>query len=408
MSNKSESRICLARQPILDLNEAIIAYEMLFRQLNASDADVIDGTAATADVIMNLFNNIGLNNVIGEKKAFINFDQYLIQNDIVHILPKDRVVLEILENVIVDDDLFTLLKSLVAAGFTLAIDDFIDNESTKKLFEVVKIMKIDISDYSIDKLIEYVKLGKQYNLTLLAERVETREEFRICKDIGFELFQGYFFAKPEYIEHQVIPSNKMSIMAILNDIMTEKPIDDIQKKILQDVSLSYKLLRYINSAGLHRDIEINNIQDTIRLIGVKPLYRWLSLFLFINEDNNDSNSTTSLFTTALTRAFFLENIAIQTNKEISNDLFILGIFSFLETLLSMPFKDILKDIYIGDDIKNALLNHSGPYNDYYQLALINESPDNNKVKKILSILHLEEKNILDANLYAIQSSNNIL
>ena len=191
----SESRICLARQPILNLEESIIAYEMLFRQINATEANVIDGTSATADVIMNLFNNIGLSNVIGDKKAFINFDEYLIQNELVNILPKDDVVIEILENVIVNDDLFRRLSSLASAGYTLAIDDFIDNESTQQLLRIVEIMKIDISDYNKEQLIQYSKMGEQHNLTLLAERVETKEEFEMCKALGFELYQGYFFCK---------------------------------------------------------------------------------------------------------------------------------------------------------------------------------------------------------------------
>lgn len=403
-----ETKICLARQPILDLNESIIAYEMLFRQINATGANVIDGTSATADVIMNVFNNIGLSNVIGNKKAFINFDGYFLQNDIINILPKDRVVLEILESVVIDDNLFTQLKALVASGYTLAIDDFIDNESTRQLFDIVEIMKIDISDYSKDQLIEYSKLGIQHNLTLLAERVETKEEFEMCKELGFQLYQGYFFAKPEYIEHQAIPSNKMAIMTILNDIMADKPISDIEKQILQDVSVSYKLLRYINSAGLRRDTEIQNIQDVIRLIGIKPLYRWLSLFLFTNDSQNDKNTISSLFSTALMRAFFLEYIALQTNKKIANDLFILGIFSYLDTLLSMPFSEILEDISISENISNALLNQSGPYNDYYQLALLVDMVDDNKLASRLSNLNLTEKDITAATLFAMESTNKLL
>lgn len=402
-----ETKICLARQPILDLNETIVAYEMLFRQINATDANVIDGTSATADVIMNVFNNIGLSNVIGNKKAFINFNEHFLQNDVINILPKDRVVLEILESVVVDAKLFTQLKSLVASGYTLAIDDFIDNESTRQLFDIVEIMKIDISDYSKEQLIEYSKLGKQHNLTLLAERVETKEEFAMCKELGFHLYQGYFFAKPEYIEHQAIPSNKMAIMTILNDIMADKPISDIEKQIIQDVSVSYKLLRYINSAGLRRDTEIKSIQDVIRLIGIKPLYRWLSLFLFTNDNKNDTNSIASLFTTALMRAFFLEHIAIHTNKKIINDLFILGIFSYLDTLLSMPFSEILEDISIGENISTALLSQSGPYNDYYQLALLIDTTDDIKLAISLKNLNLSEKDITEATLYAMQSTINL-
>lgn len=409
MTNTSlETKICLARQPILDLNESIVAYEMLFRQINATEANVTDGTSATADVIMNVFNNIGLSNLIGNKKAFINFDAYFLQNDIINILPKDRVVLEILENVVVDANLFTQLKSLVASGYTLAIDDFIDNESTRKLFDIVEIMKIDISDYSKEQLIEYSKLGKQHNLTLLAERVETKEEFAICKELGFQLYQGYFFAKPEYIEHQAIPSNKLTIMTILNDIMADKAISDIEKQILQDVSVSYKLLRYINSAGLRRDTEIKSIQDVIRLIGIKPLYRWLSLFLFTNDNKGEENSVSSLFTTALMRAFFLEHIAIHTDKKLANDLFVLGIFSYLDTLLSMPFSEILEDICIGEDIKTALLNQAGPYNDYYQLALLIDTTDDIKLATSLTNLNLSEEDLTEATLFAMQSTNNLL
>ncbi len=402
----SESKVCLARQPILNLNESIIAYEMLFRQINATEANVIDGTAATADVIMNLFNNMGLSSVIGNKKAFINFNENFIQTDIINILPKDRVVLEVLEDVTVDAELFSHLESLVSAGFTLAIDDFIDNDSTQKLFELVKIMKIDISDYSVEQLLEYAKLGAQHNLTLLAERVETKEEFLMCKEMGFELYQGYFFAKPEYIEQQAIPSNKIAIINILNDLMADKNIADIERKISQDVSISYKLLRYINSAGLRRNTEIESIQAVIQLLGVKPLYRWLSLFLFTNDDSNNNDS--SLFATALTRAFFLEHIAMQTNQKIANDLFILGIFSYLDTLLKMPFSEALKDIFIPENIKTALLEQSGPYNNYYQLSLLVDTENYNDLNHILNNLKLTDAQVTEAHLYAMQMTTNLL
>lgn len=403
-----ESKICLARQPILNLDESIVAYEMLFRQLNSTEANVIDGTAATADVIMNVFNNIGLSNVIGDRKAFINFDQYLIQSDLINILPKDRVVIEVLEDVTVNEDLFNHLKSLVSAGYTLAIDDFIDNDSTQQLFNLVEIMKIDISDYNEEQLKKYAMLGKQHNLTLLAERVETKQEFEMCKALGFELYQGYFFAKPEYIEKKAIPSNKLAIMEILNDITSDNSIDEIQRKINQDVSISYKLLRYINSAGLHRDVEICSIQDAISLIGIKPLYRWLTLFLFTNDSKEDNNKTSSLFSTALTRAFFLEYIAQQTHKKIANNLFILGMFSYLDTLLSMPFSEILEEISISPEIKDALINNTGPYKDYYQLALLINTDNFNELNNTVMALSLSDNAITEATLYAMQKTNNLM
>ena len=399
-----EEKVCLARQPILNSDESIIAYEILFRKINSTDANIIDGTVATADVIINLLSNIGLDNVIGEKKAFINFDQYLLQNDIIKLLPKDRVVIEILEDVVVDNTLYTHLDKLVHNGYTLAIDDFIDNESTNKIFGLVKIMKIDITDYSNDQLEKYAELGKHHGLTLLAERVETRDEFLFCKKLGFELFQGYFFAKPEYIEKASIPSNKMSIMSILNDIMSDVSINKIEKKVTHNVSISYKLLQYINSAGLRRETTINNIQDAIQLIGIKPLYRWLSLFLFSNDDGSSNDSTLSLFSTALMRGFFLEYIASIRNKEIANDLFVLGVFSFLDTLLHMPLTDILKEINISKDIKDALLNKTGTYYEYYLIAILNdENAITNK-----NTLNLDEDDISNANIYAMQSTHKLL
>ncbi len=401
----SQAKVCLARQPILASSENIIAYEILFRQINATESNIIDGISATADVIVNLLNNIGLNNVIGNKKAFINFGQYLLQNEVINILPKDRVVIEILEDVVVDEKLYKQLEHLVNSGYTLAIDDFIDNKSTQQLFNLVDIMKIDISDYTHEQLIEYSKLGKQHNLKLLAERVETREEFMFCKELGFELYQGFFFAKPEYIEKQSIPSSKMFIMSILNDIMSDKPVEEIEKKITHDVSLNYKLMQYINSAGLRRSTEISNIQDAIKLIGIKPLYRWLALFLFSHDDNCRNDAITSLFSTALIRGFFLEYIANRTNKKIANNLFVMGIFSYLDTLLKMPLAKILDEINIHQDIKNALLYQTGPYHEYHQLALLN---DDNKLPEKSGLLEINEAIISEANLFAMQSANNLV
>lgn len=400
-----DTKVCLARQPILSKAQSIIAYEILFRQLNSRQSNITDGIAATADVIINLFNNIGLNNVIGNKKAFINFGEYLLQNEIINILPKDRVVIEILEDVSVDAKLYKQLEILVNAGYTLAIDDFIDNNSTRKLFTLVDIMKIDITDYTNKELADYAKIGKQHKLTLLAERVETREEFNYCKELGFELYQGYFFAKPEYIEKQSIPSNKMTVVTILNDVMSDKPIEDIERKITHDVSLSYKLLQYINSAGLRRETTINSIHDAIQLIGIRSLYRWLCLFLFSHDGDNKNDMITSLFSTALMRGFFLEFIAKKLNNGIENNLFILGIFSCLDTLLQMPMNVILDEIDINKDIKDALLYKSGPYSEYYQLALDNDS---HKILSESAIVGIDEETISNANLFAMQSANKLL
>ena len=265
-------------------------------------------------------------------------------------------------------------------------------------------MKIDISDYSTEQLQRYAKLGQQHKLTLLAERVETQDDFTMCKEMGFELYQGYFFAKPEYIEQSTIPSSKLAIISILNDITADKPIEDIERKISHNVSVSYKLLRYINSAGLRRDMEVDSIRSVIQLLGIKPLYRWLSLFLFTNDNNNDAN----LFVTALTRAFFLEYIAQQTDKKLANDLFILGIFSYLDTLLKMPFSEALKDISIPENIKMALLEQSGPYNNYYQLALLVDSNDFTQLAAMMKKLKLSDSQVTDAHLYAMQMATSLL
>ncbi len=408
-----ENEVCLARQPILNKNNEIIAYELLFRDCRLhTSAQFPNATEATATVLINLFNNMGFEQVLGDKLAFINLDTYLLQNDILELLPPQNVVLEILETVKVTPGLIHYVKKLTQKGYVFALDDFIYSEDFQPLLSLCSIMKIDITQLDRTQLAKHVALGKRYNMQLLAERVETQEEVETCKALGFDYFQGYFFAKPLTLSQKNIPQNKLPLLNAMQLLMSDdadNKMKELEEIVSHDVGLSYKLLKFLNSP-IFGTRKIQSIKEALVFLGNKQLYRWLSLLLFSNSNGDPASQ--SLLSTALIRATFLEELAkIKCPKE-GNNLYLLGLFSYLEALLNIPIAQILDKMLVPHEIEEALLSQSGKYQPYLQLVLLLENSQSEQIPititKLLDLLGLSINDINQAQLQAMQVANTLL
>jgi len=393
------NQACLARQPILNEKNQIVAYELLFRQRGATVANVTNDTMATYSVITNAFMNIGFNSVLGNKTAFINIDSDFLQSDILRLLPKEKVVFEILETVEVSNKLIWTLNELRNMGYKFALDDFIYHKDRAELIEYANIIKIDISLLDQEQLIEHVKICKRPDIELLAERVETINQLELCKSLGFTLFQGFFFAKPTILSQKDIPANQIRVLEIMNKLTSDVENEEIVRAISHDLPLSYKLLKFVNSAGATCGRVLSSIDDALNMIGRKPFYQWLSILLYLNA-GEESQKNNVLFELAIYRGRLLELCGELGNQKNSHELFILGTFSYLDALLMQTFKTIFKDLVAPIFIKQALLEKSGPYFDYLELITALENADVREIESCATRVGITVSNLNNAQLSA--------
>ncbi len=280
---RSGPRALVGRQPILDRALNVVGYELLFRPSTEEAAAPFDGNRATAQVILNTIAEIGLDNVVNGRPAFINFtDEHLISGT-AQLLPQQQVVIEVLEDAVVNDELIDALTVLVNAGYTLALDDFVYDSKWDCLLEIASTVKIDILASSSEEIRSIVERSKSLNVKLLAEKVETQEQFDEMFELGFELFQAYFFAKPKVISHAILPPNHISLLRFLATLQDkEATADEIEGLVSQDASLSYKLLRCINSAHFALPQKIDSIRRAVVYFGLDLLRRWACLLAMAN------------------------------------------------------------------------------------------------------------------------------
>lgn len=357
MSSEISSSILLARQPIFDADLNLYAYELLFRSTheNHSSVSSIDGDKATTEVINRTFLELGIERVLGNKRGFINLTRSFLTGE--RSLPFDssQIVLEVLEDIEIDDTVIKSVQELSEQGYIIALDDFIFKEELRPIVQAASIIKIDLLALTEEELIEHVEILKQEDVQLLAEKVETAEQFELCKKLGFELFQGYFFCKPIIINDRPLPDNKASALRILSELQKENiAIENIEALISQDASLSYKLLRTLNSAAMGLPRQIDSIRQGIMMLGIQTIKSWVTIIAYSDVDA----ATSELLTTALVRAKMAEILAdaFECNAETA---FLVGLFSPLDAILQKPMIDLLNTIPLNESVKQALLHGEG-------------------------------------------------
>jgi c-di-GMP phosphodiesterase len=353
--NSINHQTTVARQPILDRNLNTYAYELLYRGEQQSQLGFDRGDTATSQVISHTFVEDNLEKVIGNRIAFINMTRNLLISDDPLPFSHEHVVLEILEDIAADDVVVKAVENLVAQGYRIALDDFIFDESLWPLIHLSEIIKIDILALDEQQLHEHVAILKSTNVKLLAEKVETQEQYELCKQLGFDYFQGFFFSRPTLIKDAPLPGNALNILRIVSRLQNPNvDFDEIEELISQDASLSYKLLKLLNSAALGLPKKVDSIKRALVILGFKSVKSWTTLIALSNVEL----STPELMTIAMTRAKMCEQIAGQFNCE-QDAGFMVGLFSNLDAMMRHEMEELIENLPLTKPVQHALLNQTG-------------------------------------------------
>src|SRR5215213_7122786 len=367
------SEVFVARQPIFDPRLEVAAYELLFRGSNSLDRALIsDNDEATSTVVINAFTELGLDTVVGSHRAWVNVSRDFVMQSMALALPRDRVVLELLEDQTVDADLLAALDVLRLGGYQVALDDFIWSDEREPLLSHVDIVKVEVLGRPHEDVASDVERLLPYNLKLLAEKLETREDYERCAALGFELFQGYFFCKPETLSARGVAPNRLAMLQLVAALQDPNiQFADLETLIARDVALSYRLLRYINSAffGLRR--EVDSIGRALTLLGLENVKRWSTLTIFAGIDEKPRE----VIVTGLTRARFCELAGERFGEGQPDRLFTLGLFSVIDALMDAPMADVLAKIPFPAEMTDALVKRTGTKGELLEAALASERGD---------------------------------
>lgn len=366
--------IFVARQPIFNRNREVIAYELLYRD---SDQNFFSGDVtsdvATSILLMNSYLNFGLEHLVGEHKAFVNFDEALIMNDIPHLLDKDRVVIELLEDIVPTKIFFEKVVRLKAEGYTIAIDDFVEDYAYTNLVDFSHIIKVEFMGETRTSIENIVRTWKPKGKLLLAEKVETIEEFEWAKSIGFDYFQGYFFAKPAMVKSKGLNDSASQYVRLMNEMNVDEPdYKHIAAIIEVDVALTYKILKLVNSKVIGTN-QITSIQHALSILGIKSMRKWISLAMVQSQGTKE---TSELIITAMVRSHLLESIAMHSSlKHHVQELTLIGILSILDVILEKPMEELIDSLPLMDSVKDTLLGKKTTYSCAYNLCLNYEKGD---------------------------------
>ncbi len=352
--------VFLARQPILDLERDIFGFELLYRfgGLNSFDP-ASDPDQASSRIVIDAFQNFGLSKITGGKPAFINFSESLIMGEVAALLSPDQIIIEFLEDIEPTAQILERLQQLKKLGYRIALDDFVYAPEYDPLVDLADIIKVDflLSRPTGRAAIERCLKGRQ--ITLLAEKVETWEDFALAKELGFSLFQGYFFAKPEVMTANALTTLQINHMELLlRAAEPELDFTAIAEIISRDLSLTYSVLRLVNSAIFYKRLPITSVHHALTYLGERQVKRWITL---IALQNVSTASAPALVTQSLVKARFAELLAPKIGlSAIGPSAFLAGLFSSLDALLRRSMGVIMDELRVADEVKQVLVAHGGP------------------------------------------------
>lgn len=363
--------VYLGRLPILDNKQNLVAYELLFRSDQHNVVTITDNSAASANVIIDTYGQLGIENVIGKRRGFIKVDAKLLLNDAICMLPKKHVVLEILRSVEINEEIIQRCSFLKQKGYQLALSNVTHLDARfERIMPLINVVKINITAVSQSDLLSLIRQLRRWPVLLLAEKVESPEVARNCIALNFQMLQGFYFAKPEIIAGKRIDPSKLSLLKLLLLVVKDSEVSDIENELKYQPGLSYNLLRMVNSAASGLPSTINSIKRAIMIIGRKQLQRWVQILLYAAKQR-EGGSSDALMLTATVRGKLLESIAMADrphDKNHQDRAFMVGVLSLLDTLLGIAMSELVGTLSIQKDMSEALLTRRGPLG--YQLALI--------------------------------------
>lgn len=354
--NRPMSNVYVARQPIFDRGLQVLGYELLFRTPSAAEADVTDHQEATTRVVLDSLTELGLDHVVGSKLAWINVSREFLLRGLVSALPAERVGLEILEGQVVDDEFLAAVAAARAQGFVLALDDFELGTGADRLLAHVDVIKLDMITLGRDGLADHVRRLRHLDVELLAEKVETPEDHAFAKSLGCQRFQGFFYRRPELLSRRRIDTGRTSLMRLICRLQDPSmTLEEVQAEVRQDVGLSLRLLRYINSAAIGMGHQVSSVAQAVTLLGPAHLRRWAALTAFAGLAHERSE----LARTALVRARFCE-LSGQVQTSSAPERFTLGLFSVMDALTDSTLEDALEAVPFPPEMREALIDRAGP------------------------------------------------
>jgi len=394
------NNVFVGRQPIFDNKLNVYGYELLYRATDSANhaAGMVNANQATTTTIINTFVEIGLERLVRNKLAAINLtEDFLLEENKLPFAPS-QVILEILEDVPVTPKLLEAVQRLVNAGYVIALDDYLYNPAHAPLLRLAKIVKIDLRALDKVELERHVIELKKFGVKLLAEKVETADEFVHCRDLGFDYFQGYFLSKPQIVKGQSLPSNRLTILNLLAVLHNpDSDADDLAEAINTDITTSYKLLKLINSAAFNLRREITSIEQGVMLLGRQKLCSWASMLALSTLNDRPSE----ILRTAMTRAKMCELLAEKSNEAATDSYFTVGMFSALDLLLQRSLEQLLEPLPLSEEIIGALLRFEGRRGEVLKCVMAYEVSDWDNA----TLSHVSENDVLVSNIEAVTWAN---
>ncbi len=400
--------IFLGRQPIFNKREKTYGYELLFRSGRKNAYDGKDAVSSTSYVLSAAFTTFDIEKIVHGKRAFINFPKLLLLDGTPELFPKEILVIEVLEDVEPTKEVIDALAEFKKKGYLIALDDFVYDKNLKSLVELADIIKVDfiLTKGEARGVIIEELLSINPELSFLAEKVETREEFDQAKRFGYKYFQGYFFTKPIIISAKDISAYKITYLRLLKEVRRENvDFDKIEEILKSDASLPYKLLKYINSAYFSIKNEIKSIKQALVLLGIEGIRKWLTVVLLGNLAEDRPEELAAL---SIVRGRFCELLGEKLNlKDKVNELFLVGLFSLIDTMIGRPKQEILEEIYLAQEVKDALLGKKNILSDILNLVISWEERKNEDLLYYMEKLKLKEEDVEETYWNALKWASSI-
>ena len=405
-----EEKFFLGRQPILDRTQQIVGFELLFRSAESLNcANILDHQAASASVIVNALSEFGFQDVIGRHRGFFNVTREMLMSDALELLPTDRVVIELLETIIADEDVIERCRTLKSLGFTLALDDHVYEPSFHAVYQLVDIVKVDVLETPAEALPGMVRTLRAWPLTLLAEKVETAEQYAFCSGLGFDLFQGYYFARPVVLRQNKIDVGKIAMLQLMKQVMAETELAEIEETFKQNPGLTYNLLRLVNSVAIGLRVRIKTLRHALMVLGLEQLKRWITLALYAGSEGHGMQSP--LLEMAAMRGKLMELLVGAHpscgGKEHADRAFMAGVLSLIDVLFEVSMSELVGKLNLVDDVRSALLDRGGALGELLVLAEHLEHADFHGVNAQLDRCGVSLEQLLSAQLETIAWSDSL-
>ncbi len=399
--------VYIARQPIFDVHLKLFGYELLYRESMGKDLVEVDGNRATCSLLSSTFLTEGIEKIAGNKIVFINFTEQLLEKSIASFFPRNKIVVEILEDVPPSSEVVAACRNLKKKGYILALDDFVYAREMLPLVELADFVKIDIRRTPRARVEQTLYRLSSFRTQLVAERVETHQEYEWANRLGFTHFQGFFFSMPQQIHIREIASTKLVLLNLLVEINRKSTtLDRLEEMITSDVGLTYKLLRYINSAYYYLLQEVKSVRHAIVCLGEKGVRTFINLVI-ISELAMDKPA--ELIRLSLVRARFCELLAKSGRQErTASQLFLLGLFSLLDSILDTPMDYLMTRLPLGADLSLALTGRKGPYAAYLDAVIAYEHGAVDRCLAALQIIGVDQNQAAALYLEAVEFTQRIM